>query len=222
MIYFTKDTLAFLNELKDNNNREWFNENKPRYEEHVKVPYQNFIGDLIDALEPEFPSLAITPKDAIFRIYRDVRFGKDKSPYKTKVSAIITPGGRKDMTSVGLYNELSGDGFRIYSGLFRLDAQQLRNVRTHISYNMDDFASLIANKKFIEAFGEIRGEKNKRLSKEFVEDAEKQPLLFNKSFYYFNIMDAQVVLKEGLIDRVIKTFAIAKPLSEFLKEGLDG
>ena len=222
MIYFTEDTLAFLNELKANNNRDWFNANKKRYEQHVKNPYQKFIGDLIDALGPQYPALAITPKDAIFRIYRDVRFSKDKSPYKTKVSAIITPGGRKDMTSVGLYNELSGDDFRIYSGLYQLDATQLKNVRTHISYNMEEFQSLITDKKFVKVFGEVRGEKNKRISKEFQEDAETQPLLFNKSFYYFTSFKPDIVLKNGLIDKTIDTFLVAKPLSQFLKEGLEG
>ncbi|MDX1315878.1 MAG: DUF2461 domain-containing protein, partial [Eudoraea sp.] len=92
----TKDTMGFLKALKKNNNREWFNENKSRYTKSVKEPFEQFIAEMIDAVSPFFDTLAITPKDAIFRIYRDVRFSKDKSPYKTHVSAIVSPAGRKD------------------------------------------------------------------------------------------------------------------------------
>ena len=98
MPYFTKETIKFLNELKKNNNREWFNANKSRYIAQVKDPFEIFIGDLIEAMNPYFESLPIAPKDAIFRIYRDVRFSKNKIPYKTNVSAIISPGARKDKT----------------------------------------------------------------------------------------------------------------------------
>ena len=220
MTYFTQDSLAFLRELKENNNREWFNKNKKRYEQNVKIPFENFVGNLIDSFQPHFESLAITPKDAIFRIYRDVRFSKDKSPYKTKISAIISPGGRKDKTIPGIYIECSTDDVRVYSGLYQLDTKQLKNVRTHISYNLDTFDELISNKVFVQTFGEIRGEKNKRLPKEFLEDAEQQPLLFNKSFYYFTTFKPEIILSDTLTKKVVDTFLIAKPVSEFLFEGL--
>jgi len=182
MAYFTKDTLKLLKQLKQNNNREWFNEHKPRYIEHVKEPFEVFIGDLIEALSPYFESLAITPKDAIFRIYRDVRFSKDKTPYKTKVSAIISPGGRKNKTMPGIYLEITPDDIRIYSGLYVLDSKELYNVRSHISHNMTEIQRLISEKKFVDTFTEIRGDKNKRIPKEFDEDALKQPLIYKAKF----------------------------------------
>lgn len=222
MIYFNEDTLRFLAELKKHNDRDWFAGNKKRYEKNVKEPYNTFIGDLIGALSEHIPGLAITPKEAVFRIYRDVRFSKDKSPYKTKVSALITPGGRKDMSGLGLYNELSSDDFRVYSGLYQLDSKQLKNVRTHISYNLDRFHELITQKDFVKTFGAIQGDKNKRLPKEFIEDAEQQPLLYNKQFYYFTKFEPNVILNEGLVNKVVETFLVARPLSEFLIEGLEG
>ena len=126
------------------------------------------------------------------------------------------------MTTPGLYIESSSDEFRIYSGLYQLDTKQLKNVRTHISYNMDIFNQLISDKKFVETFGEIRGEKNKRLAPEFLEDAEKQPLLYNKSFYYFTTFKPAIVTKPNAIKTVVDTFLIAKPVSAFLYEGLEG
>ena len=175
MAYFTKETLNLLKNLKNNNNREWFNENKPRYVEYVKEPFEVFIGDLIEAMNPYFESLPITPKDAIFRIYRDVRFSKDKTPYKTKVSAIISPGGRKNKIIPGIYLEITPEDMRIYSGLYQLDSKELFNVRSHISHNLDAFQNLISDKKFVNTFTEIRGEKNKRILKEFEDDANGQP-----------------------------------------------
>ena len=220
MAYFTKATLRLLKELKQNNNREWFNENKPNYIENVKEPFEAFIGDLIEAMEPYFESLSITPKDAIFRIYRDVRFGKDKTPYKTKVSAIISPGGRKDKIIPGIYLEISPDDMRVYSGLYQLDSKQLFNIRSHISHNLSEFKNLISNSKFVKTFTEIKGEKNKRIPKEFEDDAIKQPLLYNKQFYFFTSWSANTIYDENLIEKVVETYTIAQPVSEFLYEGL--
>lgn len=220
MVYFTKATLRLLEELKKNNNREWFTENKPNYLENVKEPFEVFIGELIEAMEPYFESLSITPKDAIFRIYRDVRFSKDKTPYKTKVSAIISPGGRKDKIIPGIYLEISPDDMRVYCGLHQLDSKQLFNVRSYISHNLSEFKNLISNSKFIDTFTEIKGEKNKRIPKEFEEDAIKQPLLYNKQFYFFTSWSADTIYDENLIKKVVETYTIAQPLSEFLYEGL--
>lgn len=220
MAYFTKETLKLLKTLKKNNNREWFNENKPRYIEYVKDPFEVFIGDLIEAMSPYFDSLSITPKDAIFRIYRDVRFSKDKTPYKTNISAIVSPGGRKDKTIPGIYLEITPNDMRVYSGLYGLDAKQLHKVRSHISHNLDEFNKLLNSTGFVKLFGEIQGEKNKRLAKEFEEDAKTQPLLFNKQFYFFTSWPAETIYDEKLIQRITAAFAVAQPVSEFLYEGL--
>ena len=220
MTHLTKELTRFLSELKNNNNREWFNANKSRYLEHVKEPFEQFIGELIEAMSPHFDSLAITPKEAIFRIYRDVRFSKDKSPYKVQVSALVNPGGRKAMTRPGIYIEITPEHLRIYSGMYQLDSKQLRNLRSHISHNLDHFASLISDKKFSKTFGEIRGEKNKKIPKEYEEDAKSQPLLYNKQFYYFTEWDSSVIEDKHLVEKITKVFLIAKPLSEFLYEGI--
>ena len=90
MKYFTKDFAAFFKDLEKNNNREWFHENKKRYEDSVKNPFHNFVEELIGGLSDIFPTLTIQPKDAIFRIHRDVRFSKDKTPYKIHASALIS------------------------------------------------------------------------------------------------------------------------------------
>ena len=89
MAYFTQDYLTFLTELANNNNRDWFNDNKKRFKENVEAPFKAFLQDLIDTASAVDTRISITPKEAMFRIYKDTRFSKDKTPYKTHMSAIV-------------------------------------------------------------------------------------------------------------------------------------
>ena len=220
MSHFTKDFLKFFKELRKNNNRDWFNKNKPRFIEHVKEPFESFIQDLIDEYRKIDPSISISPKESIFRIYRDTRFSKDKTPYKEHVSGIISPGGRKDMTTPGIYIQLNDVDARIYSGVYQPDKNQLQSIRTAIAGDLKGFKKLISKKAFVDAYGEVRGEKNKRLPKEFVEAAEEQPLIFNKGFYYFTSLKPNTILEKNFAKTVMKYYKIAKPLSDFLASAI--
>lgn len=220
MSHFTKDFIKFLKDLSKNNNREWFNESKKRYESSVKEPFFNFIDEMITRINMDDPSVAIEPKDAIFRIYRDVRFSNDKSPYKTNVSAVISPGGRKDLVNPGMYLEINTKDFRIYGGLYMLDKNQLQSVREHIASNLKEFSKLLNEKKFKNTYGEMRGEQNKRLPVEFDKLKDVQPLIANKQFYFFNKLELETILKPSLTDIVMKHYHDAKPMNKFLKEAL--
>ncbi len=220
MSYFTSAFLQFFQELRNNNDRDWYHTNKKRFETAVKIPFEAFIADCIDLLSAQDNRIMITPKEAIFRIYRDTRFSKDKTPYKTHMSAIISPGGRKDMTSPGIYLECSDQHFRIYSGVYMPDAKQLQRIREAIASEPDHFASLLKDKTFKKHFGDIQGEKNKRIKKEFLELAEKQPLLYNKQFYYFAEFPAETLLDKKLTKIVEKHFLASRPLSEFFAAAL--
>ena len=157
MAYFTPDFLQFFKELAANNNKDWFNENKKRYEREVKKAFELFITDMISRLAKDDKAIQIQAKDAIFRIYRDIRFSKDKTPYKIQASAIITPGGRKDMLTPGLYIELTPEHARAYSGVYMPDKESLYRIRTYISTHGDELRKLLRDKDFVNRFGEIRG-----------------------------------------------------------------
>ena len=118
MKYFTQDYLDFFKELAANNHKEWFDENRKRYEKSVKDPFKKFVEALIAETHKFDPSVNIEAKDAIFRINRDIRFSKDKTPYKLDRSAIISSGGRKDHSIPGFYiaTGFSGHGFGIGPG----------------------------------------------------------------------------------------------------------
>jgi uncharacterized protein (TIGR02453 family) len=199
MIYFTKDFTSFFSELENNNHKEWFHENKKRYETSVKKPFEEFVGEMISALTEIYAEMMITPKDAIFRINRDIRFSKDKSPYKTHMAALLSPGGKKDKTTPAMYLQMNHKDVRVYSGSHMLEKDQLHNVRASIKENLDEFNKLVTDKSFVETFGEIHGEKNKRVPPEFTDTVESQPLIANKSFYYFFKQKPESLTKEGLI-----------------------
>jgi uncharacterized protein (TIGR02453 family) len=220
MSYFNKDFIAFFSELKDNNNRDWFMENKERYENSVKKPFEIFIQDMIYRIHEDDETLMVTPKECIFRIYRDIRFSKDKTPYKTHASAVVGNGGRKNYTDPGVYLELSADHLRFYSGIYQLSKEQLKNVRDYISTNLEEFEGLLKDKNFKRYFSTIRGEQNKRLPKEYQESFEIQPLIANKQFYYFAELPPERILNKNLSLNLMKFYHAAKPMNSFFRKAL--
>lgn len=220
MSYFTKEFLDFFKGLSKNNNREWFNDNKKVYTEKVKEPFEQFIEDLIQRASMINPALAITPKEATFRIYRDVRFSKDKRPYKEHVSAVIAPGGRKEMALPGYYVELNHKHVGIYGGVYMPDTKQVQAIREHIAANLDWFKKIISDRKFKSRFGEILGDEHKRIPKEFEEAYKKQPVLIKKQFYYNAHLEAKEILNPKLSDNIVKYFEAAKNVNKFLTGAL--
>lgn len=222
MGFFTKDYVDFLQELVRNNDRDWFNANKKRYEKSVKEPFTVFVQTMIDRVQEKDASVVITPKDAMFRIYRDTRFSKDKTPYKTHMSAIISAGGRKHMIKPGIYIQFGAEDARIYSGAYQLDKNQLQGVREAIASDLKGFERLLKAKDFKEKFGEIHGDEHKRLPKEFQEAAKKQPLLYKKSFYFFAKFEPDVILKDNIADIMMEYYLAAQPLGRFFASAAEG
>ena len=152
MQYFDKDFISFFKELKENNHKEWFDENRKRYEKIVKEPFKVFVSDMIRFVSSQDPEVRVEPKDCIFRINRDIRFAKDKTPYKTGVSCAINPGGKKNMNSIGIYIELNAYEVRLYSGVFGPGKEDLKNIRNHIAQNLSEFKALINESEFLTNF----------------------------------------------------------------------
>lgn len=120
MSFFVKDFIDFFSELEKNNNKVWFDENKKRYEKYVKIPFIEFVTEIIIRVQEDDSLVNINAKEAIFRINRDVRFSNDKSPYKSHTSAAISAGGKKDFAYPGIYLELSHKGLGVYGGIINL------------------------------------------------------------------------------------------------------
>lgn len=223
MNYFSDDFHAFFKELASNNHKEWFDENRKRYEKEIKEPFKGFVGDLIGHLRGSHePDLAIEPKDAIFRINRDIRFAKDKSPYKTNVSALISNRGRKSPDYPALYVELSPEYLGIYGGSYMLKPAQVKAVRSYIASNLDTFQALNNEPNFRKHYPEgIVGESQKRVDKDIREAAEIEPILFQKQFYYTHAVDPKLISSDGLLITVLDHYEASKDMMFFLRDALD-
>lgn len=220
MNYFNSDYLDFFKELAANNNKEWFDANRTRYEKSVKQPFEAFVTEVIKSIQAHDPAIAITHKDAIFRINKDVRFSKDKDPYKLNRSAIIAPNGKKDKSFPGLYFEMGPEHFRIYGGVYMPDKFQLYDIRAAIAENPTTFNQLTQEKSFISTFGEIHGEKNKIIPKEFIAAGASIPLIYNKQFYWFKEFSAETILDKNLLDILLKTYLANKKQMDFFAKVL--
>lgn len=216
MAYFTQDYLNFFAELSENNHKDWFDENRKRYKSTVKDPFTNFVAAVIDKVAAMDPTIALTPRDAIFRINRDIRFAKDKTPYKTNNSAIISRGGRKDKSTPGLYFELSHERVRVYGGVYMCEKNLLYRIREEIAKDTIGLHKALDDKQFKKVYGELHGEKNKVIPKEFKEIGASEPLIYNKQFYYFTEMDADMILADDLDEKIIECYRAATPVREFL------
>jgi uncharacterized protein (TIGR02453 family) len=222
MAFFTEAYLQFFKELAPNNHRDWFQENKKRYETHVKIPFEKFILHMINRMQDLDDELkTLQPKDCIFRINKDVRFSKDKSPYKLQMSAIIAKGGRKEMTNPGVYLELTPEKLGIYSGVYMPEKDQLLKIRNHIVTHKKQFQQLISDPHYVKYFPNgIQGEKNKILPAELKAAAIDIPLLYNKQFYWHVKLAPETILTDNLDELVMEHYLASKKLASFLKEAL--
>ncbi len=220
MAWFTQDAIAFFSDLEQNNDRAWFEKNKKRYEASVKKPMEDFAAEMIERMRGIDPEITMLPKQAVFRIYRDTRFSADKRPYKTNAGLAISRGGKTDHTSPGLYFHLDAHCMAIASGCYFLQPPQVLAIRKRIAANLREFERLLDEPEFKERFGTIAGEKNKVLPPELRDAAAKQPLLFNKQFYYWAELKAQEALRDDLPDFVMAHVKAALPMNEFLSAAL--
>jgi uncharacterized protein (TIGR02453 family) len=219
MSFFTEDYLNFFIELAGNNHKTWFDENRKRYEESVKKPFYAFTQHMIQKLaasDPQFAELQV--KDCVFRINRDIRFSKDKAPYKLMCSAVVAPNGKKSKAVNGIYFELSPEHIRAYGGIYEIDKEDLELVREGIAANMDEFRAIYESKSFKKTFGEIHGEKNKILPAHLKESAQEENLIFNKQWYFYAEFPAETLLADDLDKQLLHCYEAGKPLEQFFNQ----
>ncbi len=218
--YFDEDFLDFFKELAANNNKEWFDSNRKRYEQTVKKPFEVFIQDLISEVQKIDSSVQIAPKDAIFRINRDIRFSKDKAPYKLDRTAVISEAGRKDKSVPGMYVGLGPEKLTLGGGAYVLDPNQLQRLRAKIVEENTRFEKILKDDAFKRYFPKLLGEENKRLPANFSEAATKQPLLFKKQLYYMHYLEPELITSSELLPTAVDHFKAGFPMQEFLKEAV--
>lgn len=216
MAFFIPDYLEFFKQLAANNNKEWFDIHRKRYETVVREPFKHFVSELILAMSKNDEELHLEAKDAIFRINRDIRFSKDKTPYKLNNSAIISREGRRNKNYPGIYIEFGPEKLAFYGGIYMPDSRQTLKVRSFFKEYAEEFQSLLSDKNFKNNFGEMHGEKSKRIPKELRESAVLQPLIMNKQWYYYKHLSPEIILSDDLLDTILDLEAKSRPMKEFL------
>ena len=211
-----KTTLDFLRKLSRNNNREWFEKNKSQFEaskKEIKSLTENFIRDFAK----HDPGIAgLTARDCMFRIYRDVRFSKNKSPYKTNLGAYFSPGGKKSNLA-GYYIHIEPGASFIAGGMWMPEAEELRKIRQEIDYNGNELKKILNNKSFKTVFGGLDTEhKLKNNPKGYAKDHPDIELLKLTSFICWHGFTDEEVLSENFQKALIKSAKLMIPLNNFL------
>lgn len=215
-----KTILHFLSELKENNNKEWFDQNRDRYQESRKKML--FLTELINQEVARFdPEIGILdPKDCVFRIFRDVRFSNDKTPYKTNMGSFLSKGGRKSIRA-GYYLHIEPEGSFVGGGSYCPPADALKAIRTEIFDHPEEFKRLIFSPSFQKVYPEMYDDKLKTAPKGFPKDFEDIDLLKYKSYAFTSRLSNSVVTSDDFVKKVLVAMKELHPVNRFVNAGLD-
>ena len=214
-----KNTISFLKELKLNNNREWFNENKDQFN-NIQSQVKIFAQEVNDSLNVSDN----IEKIKIFRIYRDLRFSKDKTPYKKNIGMAFHRA--KPELRGGYYLEISADESFIAVGFWNPNKEDLLRIRKEIEIDGQEFKRIINQKKIKEIWGDLKGDEVKTSPKGFTSDHEYIDLIKKKQFIFIKKLKEKDILDEKFQNELVNYFESIRPffdyMSEVLTTNLDG
>ncbi|MEO8333271.1 MAG: DUF2461 domain-containing protein [Gallionella sp.] len=221
--YFTKQTLIFLSALAENNNREWFDAHHQDYEDVVRTPALAFISDMANempAISPHFRALPKKVGGSLMRIHRDIRFGKDKTPYKTNIGIQFRHVVGKDIHAPGYYLHIEPGGCFVGIGLWRPDADALFKIREAIVQNGDAWVAARDDKVFSKHFS-LEGDALSNAPRGFAKDHPLAEDLKRKDFIGLAGLSEASVTSKNLRPQVVERFKQAAPYMRFLCNALE-
>ncbi len=207
----------FLIDLRFNNERPWFKENKPRYDE-VHDLYLTFLEDLLVEVKKMDPLVTLSAKESMYRIYRDVRFSKNKEPYKPYFDAFFTRGVRDE--GAGYFVRFQPDSYCLATGIYCVDNVDLKAIRTAIYKDPERYKEIINNPLFKEYFPEYIGDRLKLAPKGFPKDFKDIDLLKWKKYIVVGDIDNDFWEAPHVIERIMQRFYVTKTFVDFINEAL--
>lgn len=216
----SQDSLQFIDDLTANNNRDWFIDNKKRYEK-FKADYQNLVSQFLDEMKPLDSSLELLEvKNCTFRINRDIRFSKDKTPYKNHLG-IWMSSGLKGANRAGFYVHLGRKESFIAGGFYSPEADDLKKVRKEIAFFYDDLEEIVNEKSFKKIFGSLDTANSlKNAPKDYEKDHPAIEFLKLKSFTATQKIDFTDAVKPNFVKETVAKLILLKPLNDFLNRAL--
>lgn len=217
---FPAEGLAFLRDLKQNNDREWFNARKPVFEEAVRQPMLQLVTALHREMARFAPDYVGDPAKCPYRIYRDTRFSKNKIPYKTYTSALFWRNGSSKDDLASFYVGISPEGIDVGSGIYSPEPDALRGVRHHIADNAAAFRATFDTSRVRKLFGELSGESLARVPKGFDAAHPEIELLKRKQYLLWTKLDPALATTPKLFTELATRMEAATPFIEFLNQPL--
>lgn len=219
-----KTTLSFLRELKKSNTKEWFDTNRKKYEA-AKVDFAALTNAVINGLGKKDPYVAsLLAKDCTFRINRDVRFSKNKDPYKTNMGMYLSRGGKKSLFSGYYFHLEPGGNSFMGGGLYMPEPDVIKKVRQEIDYNWDEFSKIIGQKKFKSVYKELQREEGMVLSREpkgYEKDNPAIEYIKLKSWVATAPVTDQLLTSDHLVKEIVAAFETLQPMIIFLNKALE-
>ncbi len=214
-----EQVLQFLSDLSRNNHRDWFKANYKRYSESrekMRLITEILINE-IRKFDPGIP--AMDPKDCMFRIFRDVRFSKDKRPYKTNFGSFIAPGGRKS-PHAGYYLHIDPAGSFAGGGIYMPSAGPLKVIREQIVRDPDTFLQLTGAPEFKSFFPGMMDHRLKTAPRGYPKDHQNIDLLRYKSFVFSTVLDKEALLHGDFLEKTVGAFFELQKVNAWLNEAL--
>ncbi len=218
-------SIDFLRDLIANNHKEWFDTNRDYYQA-AKTEFDHFIDQLIAEVRLFDPTIgSITAKDCVYRIYRDVRFSPDKTPYKNHFGAYIAQGGRKgELGGYYFHIEPADAGYLDHSmwagGIYSPDAATLKAIRTDIYEHPEEYRAIIEDPAFAKAFSWFDGNKLSTAPKGFPKDFPDIDLIKRKDYTYFRHIDEKMLRSDRLVEESVRLFKLMLPFNRFMNRAI--
>lgn len=217
-------TIRFLKELKKNNNKNWFDQHRKTYEA-AKADFAVFVQAVIDKHGKKDPGISqLRAKDCMFRINRDIRFSKDKSPYKTNFGASINQGGKKAWNTAGYYFHLEPGGSFAGGGIYMPEPDVLKKIRQEIDYNLPEFEKIIKARKFKSVYGSLNQDAAyllSRVPKGYEPDNPAASYLRLKSLVAMTSIPDPDLGSKDLVKKTVAAFEALQPLVAFINQGVE-
>jgi uncharacterized protein (TIGR02453 family) len=213
---FPAEGVAFMRALKKNNNREWFQPRLETYKEKVRAPMLDLVSALHAAMLQFAPSYVGEPAKCLYRVYRDVRFSKDKTPYKTRADALFWRNSLGKDTGAAFYIAISPEEVTVCGGLYMATPAALLAVRQHIAANPAQFRSTFESKTVRRLMGELTGEPMKRVPKGFCAEDPAAELLKHKRYVLCSTLSPDIITGPRLFREIAARLEAMTPFIEFL------
>jgi uncharacterized protein (TIGR02453 family) len=217
---FPAEALEFLRGLEKNNRREWFEPRKQIYEERVRAPMLELVAALNACMRAFAPEFAIEPERAVYRIYRDIRFSRDKTPYKTHIAASFTRRGFEKHAGAGYYFSVSAKEIEVAGGVYMPSPEELRAIRLHLVENHAELNRILSRPPVRKTLGSLEGEKLSRVPKGFAAEHPSAGLVRQKQWLLWSTLDPALATTPQLFGEISKRFRAMAPFIDFLNAPL--